>query len=66
MVGGSYEALKLDVKRAIEMVTRLPLKIYEKGEGDVKLGRYGFVPKVSTEERMMDFLKRFVGGKKYY
>ena len=65
-MGRAYKALEIDAKRDIDIGNRLPLKIYEKGEGDVKLGRYGFVPKVSTEERMMDFLKRFVGGKKYY
>ena len=46
------------------MGTRLALKIHERGEGAVKPGRHGFVPKVGTEERMMDLLKRFAGGKK--
>ena len=64
-MGEAYEALNIDAKRAIDMVTRLPLKINERGEVSVKSGRHGFVPKVGTEERMMDFLKRFVGGKKW-
>ena len=59
MVGGSYEALELDTKRAIDMGTRMPLKIHKRGEGAVKTGRHGFFPKVGTEECMMDFLKSF-------
>ena len=57
-VGGAYEALKLAVQNAIDMETRLPFKIHERGEGAVKPGRHVFVPKVGTEERMMYFLKR--------
>ena len=30
-VGGEYEALDLDAKRAIDVGTRLPLKIHERG-----------------------------------
>ena len=63
-MGGAYEALELDAKCAIDMGTRMALKIQESKEGAVKPGRYGFVLKVVTEERMMDFLKRFAGGKK--
>ena len=50
------------------MGTRPPLKIHERGEGTVKPRMHGFVPKVGTEERMMEFLKILVGGKntKYY
>ena len=62
-MGGEYEALDLDTKYAIDIVTRPTFKIHERGEGDVKLGRHRFVTKVRTEERMMDFLKRFVGRK---
>ena len=61
-MGVSYKALDLNAKRAIYMVTRLALKIHERGEGAVKPGRHVFVLKVSTEERIMDFLKRYVGG----
>ena len=50
---------------AINMGTRLDLKIHERGEGAVKPGRHRFAPKVGTEERMMEFLKRFAGGNKY-
>ena len=64
MVGGSYKALELDVKRAIDMGTRLALKIHEGGEGSAKPGRHVFVPKVGAEEHMMDFIKRYVEGNK--
>ena len=61
-MGRSYKALDLDAKRAIDMGTSLHLKIHEREEKAVKTGRHGFVPKVGTEELMMEFLKRFVGG----
>ena len=44
------------------MGTRLARKIHESGEGAVKPGGYVFVPKVGTEERIMDFLKNYTGG----
>ena len=59
----AYKALELNTKRAIGMGTRMPLKMHDRGEVAVKLGRHRFVPKVGTEERMMDFLKRFAGGR---
>ena len=62
-VGGAYEALELDAKRTINMGTRLALKIHERVEGAVKPGRHGFVLKVGTEERLMEFIRRFGGGK---
>ena len=62
-VGGAYEALDIDTKRAIDMGTMLPLKIHQRGEGSIKPGRYGFVSKFGTEECMIDFLKTFAGGK---
>ena len=63
-MGGAYEATELDAKRAIDMGASLDPKINERGEGAVKPGRHGFVPKVRTEERIMDFLKRYSGGNK--
>ena len=36
---------------------------YKRG-GGVKPGVHGFVPKIRTEERMMDFIKIFLEGKK--
>ena len=64
-MGGANEALELKVKRAIDMGTRLALKIQERGEGAVNTGRHVFVPKARAEERMIEFLKSFAGGKKY-
>ena len=63
-MGGSNEALKLDIKRAIKMGTRLDLKLHERREGAIKHRRHVFVPKVGTEDCMMKFLARFVGEKK--
>ena len=60
---GAYEAIELDVKHAIDTRTRLTLKIHDRREGVVKPGRTGFGPKVGTKERIMEFLKRFAGGK---
>ena len=64
-MGGANEAPELDAKRAINMLNRLALKIHKRGEGAVKPGRHGFVPKVGTEERMMEFIKNVAEGKKY-
>ena len=44
------------------MGTRPHLKIHKRGEGAVKTGRHRFVPKVGTEESMMNFLERFAEG----
>ena len=65
MVVGAYEALELEDKHAIAMGTRMALKIHERGEGDVKPGRHVLVPKVGTEDCIIDFLKRYVGGENY-
>ena len=61
-MGGAYGALKLDAKRAIDMGTRLALKIHERWEGIVKYGRRIFVLNVGMEERIMEFLQRYVRG----
>ena len=63
-MGGANKALDIYAKCVIDMRNRLDLKIHERGEGAVKPGRHGLVPKVGTEERIMEFLNRFVGGKK--
>ena len=55
---GAYESLKHDAKCVIDMGARLALKIHKRGEVAIKPGRHVFVPKVRTEERIMDFLKR--------
>ena len=62
MVGGAYEALEINSKRAIDMGTRLDLNIHKRGEGSIKPVRNVFVPKVGMEERIMEFLKRYAGG----
>ena len=48
-VGGAYGYLDINAKHAINMETRLSLKINDRGEGSVKPGRHVFVPKVGTE-----------------
>ena len=60
-MGGAYEALKINVKRDIDTGTRLSLNIHERGDEAVKSRRHVFFPKVGTEERIMDFLKRYAG-----
>ena len=64
-MGVAYKALELDTKRAINMGTRMSLKIHDREEESVKPGRHVFIPKVGTEERIMDFLKRYVGSNNY-
>ena len=60
MVGGSYEVLDIEAKRAIDVGPSLSLKIHERGEGSIKPGRHVFVTKVGTEESM-EFLRRYTG-----
>jgi 2,4-dienoyl-CoA reductase (NADPH2) len=55
-IGGAYKAGELDAKRAIDMGTRLALKIHEK---DVTPGNHVFQSLPGVEEKMFDFLKRF-------
>lgn len=55
-IGGAYKAGELDAKRAIDMGTRLALKIHEK---DVIPGKHVFQSPPGVEEKMFDMLKRF-------
>ena len=55
-IGGAYKAGELDAKRAIDMGTRLALKIHEK---DVVPGKHVFQSKVGAEEKMFQFMKQF-------
>ena len=64
MMGGSYEALKLNGKHTINMKTRLALNIHGRREGSVKPGRYIFIQKFGMEGLRMEFLKRSVWGEK--
>jgi len=55
-IGGAYEAGELDAKRAIDMGTRLALKIHQK---DVVPGNHRFQAGQGPEEKMFAVLKRF-------
>ena len=55
-IGGAYEAGELDAKRAIDMGTRLALKIHEE---DVVPGKHKFQSGKGPEEKMFAVLKRF-------
>ena len=55
-IGGAYMAGELDAKRAIDMGTRLALKIHET---DVTPGKHVFKSLPGVEEKMFDVLKRF-------
>lgn len=55
-IGGAYKAGELDAKRAIDMGTRLALKIHEK---DVVPGAHVFQAPVGVEEKMFQLLHRF-------
>jgi 2,4-dienoyl-CoA reductase (NADPH2) len=54
-IGGAYAAGELDAKRAIDMGTRLALKIHEK---DVSPGAHVFQSPAGVEEKMFEFLKK--------
>lgn len=57
MIGGAYKAGELDAKRAIDMGTRLALKIHEDG---VVPGKHVFSSAPSVEENVNKFLRRFM------
>jgi 2,4-dienoyl-CoA reductase (NADPH2) len=57
LIGGAYKAGELDAKRAIDMGTRLALKIHEAG---VVPGKHVFSAAPSVEENLNKFLKRFM------
>lgn len=56
LIGGAYEAGELDAKRAIDMGTRLALKIHEEG---VVPGKHKFQSGQGPEEKLFQTLKRF-------
>jgi len=56
-IGGAYEAGELDAKRAIDMGTRLALRIHDP---DVKPGQHVFRAEPGIEESMFHLLKRFM------
>ena len=53
------------VVRAVDMGTRLALKIHDRGEGAVKSGRNGFIPKVVIGGAHDGLSSEVRGGKKY-
>jgi len=55
-IGGAYEALELDAKRAIDMGTRLALKI---ANTSVIPGKHVFEPISSTGQRVSHFINMF-------
>ena len=55
-IGGAYEAGELDAKRAIDMGTRLAIKIHE----DVIPGKHKFEAAMGAEEKMQKVLKKWM------
>jgi 2,4-dienoyl-CoA reductase (NADPH2) len=56
-IGGAYEAGELDAKRAIDMGTRLALKIHE---SNVKPGNHVFESPEGVEEKLFQVMRRFM------
>jgi 2,4-dienoyl-CoA reductase (NADPH2) len=56
-IGGAYAAGELDAKRAIDMGTRLALKIHE---SNVVPGQHIFAAKPGVEEKMYNLLQTFM------
>lgn len=57
-IGGAYEASELDAKRAIDMGTRLALKIDEDG---VVPGKHVFHADIGAEEKLFKTMKKIIG-----
>mmetsp|Transcript_21227 Transcript_21227/g.42062 ORF Transcript_21227/g.42062 Transcript_21227/m.42062 type:complete len:814 (+) Transcript_21227:414-2855(+) len=56
-IGGAYEASELDAKRAIDMGTRLALKI---DDDSVVPGEHKFQADVGAEEKLFNAMKKFM------
>jgi 2,4-dienoyl-CoA reductase (NADPH2) len=56
-IGGAYEALELDAKRAIDMGTRLALKIQDP---EVVPGKHEFKAGSGPEEKLFQLFKKFM------
>jgi 2,4-dienoyl-CoA reductase (NADPH2) len=56
LIGGAYEAGELDAKRAIDMGTRLAMRIHET---DLIPGKHVVKPEPGVEERLFALLQRF-------
>jgi len=57
VIGGAYEAGELDAKRAIDMGTRLAVRIHD---DHVIPGKHKFEAPVGAEEKMQQVLKRWM------
>lgn len=57
VIGGAFEAGELDAKRAIDMGTRLAVKIHD---ARVIPGKHKFEAPMGAEEKMQQVLKRFM------
>lgn len=57
VIGGAYEAGELDAKRAIDMGTRLAVKIHD---SHVIPGKHKFEAPMGAEEKLQHTLKRFM------
>jgi 2,4-dienoyl-CoA reductase (NADPH2) len=55
-IGGAFEAGELDAKRAIDMATRLAVRIHE---DEVVPGHHKFTSPMGAEEKMMRLLKKY-------
>ena len=55
-IGGAFEAGELDAKRAIDMATRLAVRIHE---DEVIPGQHKFQSNIGAEEKMMKLLKKY-------
>jgi len=56
-IGGAFEAGELDAKRAIDMGTRLALRIHE---ADVVPGKHKFQSPKSSEEKLFEAMRKFM------
>ena len=56
-IGGAYEAGELDAKRAIDMGTRLAIRIHEPS---VVPGKHAFKSPVGVEEKLFSVLRKFM------
>jgi 2,4-dienoyl-CoA reductase (NADPH2) len=56
-IGGAYEAGELDAKRAIDMGTRLAIKIHDER---VIPGKHKFEAPMEAEEKMQELLKKWM------
>jgi len=56
-IGGAYQAGELDAKRAIDMAVRLAMEIHRE---EILPGNHKFEASITAEEKMFQFLKKWV------